>query len=389
MQALTLRAAALAASVLTLEACSVLDEGDDPPPNCPSPGLPGPSPSSPPGADGGPERNSLNTIPVAGWSVAGAPVLFDATTGAVLAAGDEEGPGGARDLVVDPWQSRVLVLEAGGPGAGGEVASFALLGGGGGAEWGLGPRVHEGPVIGEGRLAASPFGVVVLGDGAAPRWRLLGSGGEIAAPRPASLAAAALPDGRLRLAALTHGEAGAGPDVRVAIADEAGVGEVVSVPLAAAPVSSPPSTRRAESGTVGQLVDVSNGDVVVSTAAGSGWPAWMPVEVGPGITSVEQAVFFPGGGRMALLVSGSADVVVLHTGSGGAPWCAAALDLPGEVGGAGAFFTRGLVPVGEGRLLVATSLGVVAVAISGDCPPALEVDPAFAGEGLRGPIDGV
>ncbi len=146
-----------------------------------------------------------------------------------------------------------------------------------------------------------------------------------------------------------------------------------------------------ESAGGGQLVDVDggSGDVVVSTFAGGGWPPWMAAGVGPGIQRVEQATALPGGERLALLVTGAVDLVVVGAGAGGAPECAAALDLPGEVEPAGLFFARGLVAVGPDRVLVATSSGVSAVTVSDDCPPALAVDPDFDGDALRGPLDRV
>ena len=89
---------------------------------------------------------------------------------------------------------------------------------------------------------------------------------------------------------------------------------------------------------------------------------------------------------MALLASGSADVVVLSIGAGGAPQCAAALDLPGEAPTPGALFSRGLVAVGPDRVLAATSAGLFALAVGDGCPPALEVDPRFDGSSFVGPI---
>lgn len=134
-------------------------------------------------------------------------------------------------------------------------------------------------------------------------------------------------------------------------------------------------------------MDVSGGDVVVSTFAGSGWPPLVPAGVGPGIERIEQAVSFASGTRLALLTSGAANVVVVTLGAGGAPQCSAALDLPGEPENAGPFFARGLAPVGPDRLIAATSSGVLAVTISGDCPPVLAVDPGFDGGALRGPLE--
>lgn len=376
---------------------------------------------------------------VAGWTAGGKLCVFGSATGVVLAEGEGAGRGGerapgVRDVAVDPWLSRIVTFErgAGGvPGEPGEVASHAL--GGAGSRLSLGERRHEAWVEGGARLAASPFGVIVFeegvgggdvesagvgsgddggvgagsegveggdveggdvgsedGNGPVPRWRLLPADGAgsvgVPGPPPASLGTALLPDGRLRISALAYGPPGGAADMFVALVAPGGLGEPVAVPLPVSPVSSS-SARWVESAGGGQIVDVSGGDVVVSTFAGSGWPPLVPAGVGPGIERIEQAVSFASGTRLALLTSGAANVVVVTLGAGGAPQCSAALDLPGEPEKAGPFFTRGLAPVGPDRLMVATSSGVLAVTISGDCPPVLAVDPGFDGGALRGPLE--
>lgn len=335
------------------------------------------------------------TAVVAGWNGEGDPVLFDTATGSVLAVAAGAGLDGGRDLVVDVWLSRLLVREGGAEGAPGEIASYPVVEGSSGLS--LGPRKHEARVDGPARLVASPFGAVVLGGdlgedlGGEPAWWLLSSSGapSLAAysPLPASVTTRLLPDGRLRVTALTHGASGDAADMRVALVDAGGVSAPVTVPLPVSPVSAPLSARWAEVAGGGQIIEAAGGDVLVSTFAGGGWPPWMAAGVGPGIERVEQAVSFAGGERLALLVSGAADVVILGVGAGGAPECAAALDLPGAPEPAGPSLARGLVVVGPERVLAATQGGVFLVAISGDCPPSLAVDPGFDGSGLRGPID--
>lgn len=344
------------------------------------------------GGDGGEiAAPRKETAAVAGWNGEGDPVLFDTATGSVLAVAPGAGLDGGRDLVVDVWLSRLLVREGGTGSAPGEIASYPVVEVGSGLS--LGPRKHEAWLDGPARLVASPFGAVVLGGdlGGEPAWWLLSSPGapSLAAysPLPASLATLLLPDGRLRVTALTHGASGDAADMRVALVDAGGVSAPVTVPLPVAPVSAPLSARWAEVAGGGQIIEAAGGDVVVSTFAGGGWPPWMAAGVGPGIQRVEQAVSFAGGERLALLVSGAADVVILGVGAGGAPECAAALDLPGAPEPAGPSLARGLVVVGPERVLAATQGGVFLVAISGDCPPSLAVDPGFDGSGLRGPID--
>jgi hypothetical protein len=367
-----------AVSTLTLAACAPpeLDFPDGPAPD---------SPEAPAHLDG---------PAAAGWTEAGDLALFDTKTGEVIALAEGAGLSGPRDLVLDRWRSRLLAVEGGVTaqngvaGEVGEIASYPLLAGESGLA--LGPRRPEALVAGAARLAASPFGAVVFEDGDTPVWWLLPQEGEpvaaVSSPLPASLKTTYLTDGHLRLTALTHGASGDAVDLRISLVGEDGLSAPIFWPLAASPVSAPPTTRWVESYGGGQLVDAADGDVTVSTFAGSGYPVWMPAGVGPGIERIEQAVSWPDGSRVALLTSGAADLVVFGTTKGGAPECAAALDLPGEAEPAGPSLVRSLLVVGPDRLLAATSSGVYAVTVSADCPPRLAVDPAFEGSGLRGPL---
>ena len=375
-------------------------------PSSPSASLPPRAPDRRPGPGLGPPTATLDepaALPpiAAGWSDMGEVVLFDALDGEVLSAAPGADLGGERDLVVDPWLSRLIVFEADSEDPWGEVALYPLVpsvgdgaSGAGGADGAdgvaLGPREHEVWVDGTARLAASPSGAVLFEESYGARWRLVRADGvpsaSVAAPRPASIATDLLPDGRLRVTALTYGFSGDDADMRVAVVGPEGIDTPVAVPLSTPPVSMPLGARWVQSADGGHLVDVASGDVVLSTVAGGGWPALAPVGVGPGIVGVEQAAVFPGGERLALLTSGAVDLVVVGLGSGGAPECAAGLDLPGEVEAAGLFFARGLAIVGADRLLVATTGGVAAVTVSDDCPPLLEVDAGFDGSALRGPL---
>lgn len=328
---------------------------------------------------------------VAGWTSDGEVALFDAATGAVLASAAGGGLSGERDVAFDPWQSRILVFEGDPEGTWGEIASYALGGGGGDSGPSLGARKHEVWIDGVARVAASPFGAVVFEDGYGARWRLLradgGASPSVSGPRPMSLATEVLADGGLRVTALTYGLEGDAPDLRVAQVGPTGIDAPVTVPVLAPPLSSPPAARWVVSAGGGHLADAVNGQAMITTFAGSGWPAWMPVGAGEGVTRIEQAAAFPGGDRVALLTSGGVDLIVFSTGPGGAPACAAALDLPGDPEKAPLFFARGLVPVSATRLLVATTSGVRAVDVSADCPPSLAIDEDFGGGALRGPLD--
>ncbi len=362
------------------------------PPSSPSssPGPRGRGALASPLFGGGGDGGSEGQAPVAaGWTAEGDVALFDGTTGGILASSSGGGLGGERDLAFDPWFSRLLVFEGDAEGTWGEVASYPVLPGEAGPS--LGERDHEVWIDGVARVAASPFGALVFEDGYGPRWRLVRADGQpsssVFGPRPVSLATGPLSDGGFRAEALTYGIEDDAADIRVAQVGPTGIDVPVTVPLLVPPMSSPPTARWVESAGGGQLVDVESGEVWITTFAGSGWPSWMPVGLEPGVTGVEQVAPFPGGDRLALLTTGAFDLVVASIGPGGAPQCAAGLDLPGEAEKAPLFFARGLVPVSATRVLVATSTGVLAVTLSGDCPPALAIDPDFESDALKGPLD--
>jgi hypothetical protein len=127
--------------------------------------------------------------------------------------------------------------------------------------------------------------------------------------------------------------------------------------------------------------------VVVSVPIAGTMSPWSAVSVGPIIERIEHAVALPDGVTLAALTTGDADVVVVRLDPTGAPACAAALDLPGEARQSVLFFSRGIVAAGPSRALAATSSGVFAFTVSAACPLEVDVDPTFAGDGLRGPLD--
>lgn len=390
-------------------ACASPLDSDPDGPDAASSGDAGPPAPSAPASSRAPDTRPRGTAPAgveeeeaalvgprpvevaAGWTAGGEVALFDVASGEVLTSAPGASLAGERDLAVDPWGSRLIVFQSDADDEWGEIAAYPIAAGAAGLS--LGPRAHEVWIDGRTRVSASPFGTVVFEESYGPRWRLVRSDGQPSAsvygPRPASLWTGVLPDGGFRITALTYGMEGTTADLRVALVEKEGVSPPVIVPLTATPVSSPLGARWVESAGGGHVVDVdaASGDVVISTFAGGGWPPLVPAGLGPGIAGVEQASSLPGGKRIALLLTGAADLAVIGVGAGGAPECAAALDLPGEVEPAGLFFARGLLPVGPARVLVATSSGVFAVSASDDCPPALTVDEGFDGDGLRAPLD--
>src|SRR5262245_7021609 len=80
------------------------------------PGLPSPSSSATPlpmwpdpAADPGAPRRGSSLV--AGWTEQGHLVVFSAATGEVLAEAAGAAAGEQRDLVVDPWLSRIVLLD--------------------------------------------------------------------------------------------------------------------------------------------------------------------------------------------------------------------------------------------------------------------------------------
>ncbi|MFO0588856.1 MAG: hypothetical protein U0441_15000 [Polyangiaceae bacterium] len=314
---------------------------------------------------------------------AGGWALIDAETGAILDAAPPSDLGGERDAAWDPWQSRLLVFESDAEGTWGEVASYPV-------ESAFGGRRHEVWIDGRARIAASPHGAVLFEESAGPRWRLVRTDGQPSAsvfgPRPMSIFPEPREDGSFRLTALTYGVDDATPDLRVAKVDPTGITPLVTVPILVEPLTEDASPRWFVANDTGHLVAAANGDVWLTPTAGSGFPPWMPAGLGPDIDRVTSAVPFPSGDRLALTVTGPFDVAVVTLASAGAPACAAALDLPGEMGGAPLFFERPLVVLSETRLLAATTEGVFAVTVSSDCPPSLAIDLSFEGDSLRAPL---
>ncbi|MEJ7734116.1 MAG: hypothetical protein WKG00_33600, partial [Polyangiaceae bacterium] len=152
--------------------------------------------------------------------------------------------------------------------------------------------------------------------------------------------------------------------------------------------SDPPSARAVPAPALGGVVlaDVVDGMAVVRLwRDGEATEAEAVDELGP-VARVEAAVALHGGRTVAVLASGPARLGVVRLGQGGGLLSQAAIDLAGDVRIEDAFFSRDLAAAGDERLLVATSAGVVAVVVSVDGGVSVDVDAAFAGAQLRGPL---
>lgn len=333
---------------------------------------------------------------VATRTATGGVALVDMGSGAIVAeaaGGGLDGP--EADIACDPWMSRVLVFESDPDAEWGEIAGHSIdVGPGGGGQppsVALGAREHEVWVDGLARVAASPYGALVFEDGAAgPRWKLVSEQGPTPSaygPRPASLAAGSGPGGLFHAAALTYGPSSDGLDLRFATVEQDGIHIDSVEPLGLSPPGDWPSARAAWTAAGAHLIAAEQGNVLVSLVSGGAAAPWASVPLAAPIDGFHDAAALPGGDVLVGLASGGADVVAVRLGPDGAPACAAALDLPGEAQGGLLFFSRGLTVAGPGRVLAATSSGVFAVQVTGMCPLAVALDPAFSGDALRGPLD--
>jgi hypothetical protein len=152
--------------------------------------------------------------------------------------------------------------------------------------------------------------------------------------------------------------------------------------------SDPPSARAVPAPALGGVVlaDVIDGIAAVRLwRDGEATEAEAVDELGP-VARLEAAVALHGGRTVAVLASGPARLGVARLGQGGALLSQAAIDLDGDVRVEDGFFSRDLAAAGDERLLVATSAGVVSVAVSVDGGVAIDVDAAFSGAQLRGPL---
>lgn len=326
------------------------------------------------------------TAHVALWTEDGDVAIADAATGEIVSVA-ASGAVAERDVAWDPWESRLVTVEASPDAEGGEIASYSVDPGGA-----LGPRRHEVWVDGIARVLASPFGAVVLEESYGERWRLASPGGptpSVAAPRPMSIAVAPFAGG-MAVRALTYGFG----DDSLEIWDASVTADGVSAPMVT-PLDDSASrwvpVRWVPVGEGGYLARVEEEEIAIA------WldPASTVTEIArlPAAGARVEAAAAVDPGTLILLVSaggqssGGVDVEILRFALGGEIGCRADIDLPGEVRQAFSFFSRDLLIVGPSRALVATTEGVFAIDVPAGCPVIPWVDAAFEGDALRGPMD--
>lgn len=318
--------------------------------------------------------------------------LVDAESGAVIDAASERARGVVRDLAFDRWSRRVLLFEADESEDGGEIAMHAV----GRAREGprFGERAHLAWVDGPARLEAAPSGAVVFEDGYGARWKVLWNDGRPSqgspAPRPASMWAVELPSG-LALHALAYGEGGL--ERWRAVVDAAKLEPPAGARLSAGSGTDPPTARLAAAPALGGevLADLEEGRPTLRLLREGETAPPIALDAAPGTERIEHAIAIDGGRIVALLISGVARVVVVRLDDGGGHVASAAVALPGRVRVEDRFFSRDLVAVSPRRLLAATSEGVFAVHVRAEGSSIhmidVEVDAAFDGAELRGPLD--
>jgi hypothetical protein len=300
----------------------------------------------------------------------------------------------ARDVVFDSSGGRALLFESDADEQAGEVAAYPLQAPAPASSgtWVLGARQHLGWVDGRARLLASTPGSILFEEAYGTRWRLLDGAPSpsLIAPRPAS--AWAVEGDVAEVHALLYGPSpapGAPATLLLGsapIAAPLGPLDLETTLLGAG--SDPPTARAVPAPALGGVVlaDVIDGAATLRLwRDGHASEVEALTETGP-VTRLEAAVPLHGGRTVALLASGPARLAVARLGQGGAVLSEAALDLEGQVRVEDRFFSRDLAAAGDGRLLAATTAGVVAVDVSVGGGVSIDVDPAFAGAQLRGPL---
>lgn len=320
------------------------------------------------------------------WTAQGDLALVDGASGATR----QQVPAGAmgeRDLAWDPWAQRVLVYQ-GGEDDGGEIAALPIQPASDGVL--LGARAHLVWVDGRARLLAAPAGVVVFEEGYGERWKLLGSAPSpsVSAPRPASAWLTVDAHG-----ATVHG-LGYGEGVlerRAAAVDATGIATPSVEPLSVGPATLPPTARLVAAPALGDavLIDIAGSALAVHRVIGAAASEASLVPLAAAGMRIEAAVPLRGGRVIALLLAGAtAELAAVALDPAGAPWSTARLPLPGATAPETRFFSRDLAPQGDDRVLVATTAGVHAVAVTLDEATGvhLALAPGFTGAGLRGPM---
>lgn len=319
-------------------------------------------------------------------------VVIDAATAAVLSTAAASPGAVVRDVVFDAPRGRALVFESDFDEQAGEVLAHPLVWPAGEAP-ALGAGEHVCWIDGRARLAVTPGAALLFEQAYGTRWRPVPGDGppvsSLIAPRPASAWVSV--DGEARVHALVYGSAVAGAPAPL---------ELVSAPMAAAPgpldaegtalvAGTDPATARAlDAPALGGviLVDVIDGVPAVRLLRDGAVSEAEPLLEAGVVARVESVVGMHGGRTIAVLASGPARVLVARLGQAGGVLSEARLDLAGEVRQESSFFSRDLLALGDARLLAATDAGVTALHVDVSGGVSLDVDAAFSGSALRGPL---
>lgn len=298
--------------------------------------------------------------------------LADGAYGTVLATARGAGlvP---RDLVYDRWKRRVIAFEQDGLEDAGEIATWPLP-----VEGGLGPRRTMSEVDGDVRLAITPVGLLLFEESHGHRWRMLRDDGafrsSIGAPLPKSIWADE--HGGYTLHALVRDEswmvAEATVEPELAI-------ERRSLPLDSTSVSEHPILLPAPA--LGGEVLVDAGPVLHLLCDGEVHSARVGRD-----GRVAQALSLEGGNLIVIVSDPARLEAVALTGNGHIA-ARAQSPIPGRIVPPGRMFDRVLVALDEGRVLVASDVGVFAFEITHDAGALrIERDTSFRGDALRGPM---
>ena len=323
------------------------------------------------------------------WTPSGDLAIVDGSSGAMKDHLVTLELAGARDVAYDPATQRAWIAESDDEGALGEIASYPVIEGAGGVV--LGPRLHEASLTGEARLLPSPLGVVSFEDEGGGRWRLLGGGTPsapvaVAAPMSAWLTTGA---GGTTVHALAYGAVSGELDALAAEAQPGLLAAAKSEPFGLEAGTLPPCARVVAAPLRGGalMLDVSGSFLSVRSAKGASVGAPAIVPLGASGLRIEDAVSLRGGKLVAVLLSGTTEVVALEIDPGLHVASMARLKLPGHPAPSAALLSHDLAEQGYGRMVAATSAGVFSIQIRKD-PTGVQLGlaPGFEGGGLRGPI---
>lgn len=343
----------------------------------------------PPRSHGGPIPTSIEGVQATSRFLAtrddGAIVVADAATGAILAVSPSDGRD-VSDLVFDASNERALAVMFGDADAGELVAIPMSLDAPAFAD----PEPLA-PIDGDVRILPTAAGRVTFQIAyASERWCWTG-GGDVEAwlPPPRSAWITDAGPGAVRIETLTSGDPAEPPRLvrQAAIASAEGLAPEPPQPLSI-DRGNDPSARLVPVPAIGDalLVDVEEGVVVVHPVEGAAIGGPLIVPGAPAATRIEAAIALEGGRVVVAATNGPPRLVAVAFGESGEVLAGAALDLPAPLAVAGRFFSRDLTSAGEGRVLIATAAGVVAVTFTSTGPLTLTSDPAFAGASLRGPL---